>query len=358
MKKISIDVRMLNSAGIGTYLKNIVPYLLEQSNLYNLIGDFNEIKSLGWNKYENVTIKQCKYGLYSVKEQLLLKRLIDKDTDLLWVPHFNIPANYNGKILVTIHDTFHLAMPEIIGGKLSRLYAKFLYSKAVKKSNRIITVSSFSKNEIEKFIKYKNSIVIIPNGVSKSWFNEIADYSNKNPYIIFVGNVKPHKNIKVLLKAFGLIIDQISHNLLIIGKKSGFINGDDKLINDHFERINNRVEFTGFVSDEDLRRYVAKADILVYPSKYEGFGLPPLEAMACNTPTIVSKVASLPEVCGDGSLYFDPNNAEELSNLILSLLRDESLKLELVKKGRENAAKYTWESSAKKHLEVIEELIK
>ncbi|MFB4159246.1 glycosyltransferase family 4 protein [Geomicrobium sp. JSM 1781026] len=358
---VTIDVRMLNNSGIGTYLKNIIPYIIQEGIHISLIGQEHEISELGWNEFKNVEVIACDFNIYSIKEQISLKEFVPNYTDLLWVPHFNVPINYRGKLLVTIHDVFHLAMAKKVGGLLKRYYSKKLYKNAVDSADHIITVSEFSRKELLQHLALRihdSKIKTIYNGVSPSWFKLNKNIQISSPYIVFVGNVKPHKNLRILLEAFDFIKDQFQIELVIVGKKDGFINGDNKLLTEQLKKMDDKIKFTGYVSDFEIKNYISNAQLLVFPSLYEGFGLPPLEAMASGVPTVVSNVASMPEVCGDATIYFNPTDSADLAQAIEKVLNDKNLQKHLINKGKENALKFTWEKSAGEHISLLKELCK
>ncbi|MED3664722.1 glycosyltransferase family 1 protein [Geobacillus stearothermophilus] len=359
--KIAIDVRMINASGIGVYIQNILPNIINSLDNYHfyLLGDLNTLLNYEWTQKSNVSIINLKSKIYSLSEQRYLLSKIPKDSVLFWSPHYIIPVFYKGKILVTVHDIFHLAKPEFVGGFHKKLYAKLMFKAVSKKADAIISVSDFTTKEFLKFVnRNQNNIYTIYNGVNNFWreFLDRDTDTDRNPYIVYVGNVKPHKNLISLVKAFEKIKNEIPHNLVIIGKKEGFITGDQEVIK-YAERLGDRIKFTGFVDNETLKRYIANAHALVFPSLYEGFGLPPLEAMACGCPVIVSNVASLPEVCGDAALYIDPYSPEDIAEKIKLLLSDDKLRKELRRKGLERAKMFSWEKCAKETLEVIEEVL-
>jgi glycosyltransferase involved in cell wall biosynthesis len=358
--KITIDVRMINSSGIGTYIKNLIPLIIEYFGFEKivLIGDKKQIQDSGYFNMSNLECIDLNSPIYSLKEQLYLLRKIPKDTELFWSPHYNIPVFYRGKLLVTIHDVFHLANPQFVKGLHKRLYASFMYKTVAKKADAIISVSNFTRNELNRLVRINNNkIVTIHNGVDKKEFTFVNNESiYSKPYILYIGNVKPHKNLKNLLKAFEIIKDSIPHDLIIVGKKEGFITGDPYVMK-QAEKMGVRVQFTGYVNNNKLKQYINGADALVFPSFYEGFGLPPLEAMACGCPVIVSNVASLPEVCGDAALYVDPYNPEDIAEKIKLLLSDDKLREELQRKGLERAKLFSWEKCAKETIKVIEEVL-
>ena len=168
-----------------------------------------------------------------------------------------------------------------------------------------------------------------------------------------MGNVKPHKNLKNLLFA----VEKTNLNLVIVGKKDGFITGDSTISEIiRTKNLSDRIFFTGYVKDADIAAIYNLAKLFVFPSLYEGFGIPPLEAQACSCPVVCSNAASLPEVCGDSVVYFDPNDIEDMRNKIQTVLNDKNLQNELRIKGLENIKRFNWERSAKQIIEIMESL--
>ncbi|WP_175403733.1 glycosyltransferase family 4 protein [Caminibacter mediatlanticus] len=358
MKHIIIDFRMHNASGIGTYIKNIVPFLLNNFDI-TLLAKSEELQN--YNLKNKVKVIECNSNIYSIKEQFELFKKIPK-CDVFWSPHYNIPVLpiKAKKRIVTIHDVYHLAFYDTLNLK-QKLYAKFMINQAVSKSDIILTVSEFSKNEIIKYTNTRKEIKVIYNAINFNKFKVINNnleklknkYSLPNEFILFVGNVKPHKNLKRLL----LAIKDLDINLVFVGKKDGFITGDEnikKLITKN--NLKERIYFTGYVKDEDIPVIYNLAKLFVFPSLYEGFGIPPLEAQACGCPIIVSNVASLPEVCGDSALYCNPYDVNDIKEKIEVLLNNKQLREELIQKGFENIKRFSWEKSAKKIIDVIEGL--
>lgn len=360
MQVLCVDIRMAQNSGIGRYLTMLVPRLV-QAKKFKMTFIHHPgcrlAKSLMEN--EHVTCLECCAPIYSITEQIHLKRILPEDTDLFWSPHYNIPLLYRGKLLVTVHDVFHVAMPQFTRGFHKKKYARFMFQALSKKAESVITVSEFTARELVRFTGIKkNKISIIHNGVGTEWFD--SQYRKKThgrPYIVFVGNVKPHKNLKMLVNAFGLIKDKVVQDLVIIGNREGLVTADSEV-----ERLaaslKDRIHFTGYMNEELLRNYVAGADLMVFPSLYEGFGLPPLEAMASGTPVVTSHVASMPEVCGDAALYFDPHSIESISGRILQVLKNKDLQDDLRNRGVQHAHGFSWETCAQKTISVIENCIR
>ncbi|MGG3625236.1 glycosyltransferase family 1 protein [Bacillus gobiensis] len=360
MRELIVDARMINASGIGTYLKNILPYMFErfkkQDNvritlLYN--SEDKETIQKYSAKGTDIKLEAVDKGIYSISEQLyFLKKKYSKNT-VFWSPHYNIPYFYNGDLIVTVHDVYHLDDPLGTLSKAEKAYAKIFFTRIRKKAKKVITISNFSKDRLLEQAKIKQNVEVIYNGVSDVWRQYETFEAKGFKYFIYVGNVKPHKNLQVLLAAF-TELKLPDYKLVIVGKKEGFINGDQETSS----RIDNEnIIFTGRVSDEELMSYVKSAEALIFPSLYEGFGLPPIEAMAMGCPTIVSNAASIPEVSGDASLYFDPLNKEDLKQQMLTLINDDKLRAELVKKGLAHAEKFKWKDAAKSTIKIIEEVV-
>lgn len=357
---ITIDARWIKASGIGTYLRNVLPGVIASlpNKHFCLLGNKAVMGSLNGLGGPNVCLIEAGSAMYSLSEQLELTRNIHRETSLFWSAHYNIPLLYRGKMLVTVYDLFHLAMPNLVGGLHKRLYAKVMFKAVRRKADAIITISHFTKNELIRFTgRGKQEIYPIHLGVEDSWFNIKKSVNpHGKSYLLYVGNVKPHKNLGSLIKAFEFIADKIPHDLVIVGKKEGFITGDSAVAT-MAASLSERVYFTGYIEDEILKQYFAHADAFVLPSFYEGFGLPPLEAMATGCPVIVANAASFPEVCEDAAIYCDPHSYEDIADKILMVMNDSSLRETLKRKGVEHARKFTWEKCVSETCEVIATLI-
>jgi glycosyltransferase involved in cell wall biosynthesis len=374
MTAITIDVRMLNASGIGTYISNLVPGIISgcTDTKFYLLGNKPKLQELPWVHGSNVNLIDCRSPVYSVSEQWELFRKIPTDTALLWSPHYNIPLLTLRAVrrLVTIHDVFHLAFFDTLSF-WQKAYARSVMNSAIKLSDRIVTVSDFSRLEIIKYTKTgHDKITVIYNGVDNARFKmtyvtdpTLVKEKLKLPdkFILFVGNVKPHKNLRRLLTAFEKILDRglKDHHLVVAGEREGFITGDNGIFNllKKSPALRENVSFTVHVENNALPAFYTAASLLVLPSLYEGFGLPPLEAMACGCPVMVSNAASLPEVCGDAAYYIDPYSVESIAVGIYNMLTDEALRQELIERGFERVKLFDWEESVKEHIKVIEKAL-
>lgn len=319
--KLVVDVRMIENSGIGTVIKNILPYII-QSDKFEVIlmGYIHSLNKLVWTK--NTKIVPMKSKIYSIFEQIELNFKIP-NCELFWSPHYNIPvfpikAKHR---IVTIHDVYHLAFNQNL--KLfEKMYARAMMYFAVSRSNTITTVSNFSKNQINQYLNVNlKKISIIYNGVNKS-----KDIGQNTPidsqYILFVGNIKPHKNIVKAIEGYK-IAKQYYPNLkfFIVGRNEDLLNQDL-----HVKNLvcgDNSIQLTGEVSNEILNDYYRGATLLIFPSIYEGFGLPILEAMNYKLPIICSDIPVFKELFADSVLMFNPHSPQEIANKIIMVLKKE-----------------------------------
>ena len=309
---------MLCSSGIGKVIENIVSRMIDDKPDWHfvLLGKMADFAKFPFTKKENVELISCNAPIYSVREQFEVPWKLPKDLDVLWCPHYNVPVFYHGRMVVTIHDLAHLALPEINKGFLKQAYAKIMFRAATKKADQIACVSKFTISELKKYVPSvdEKKIHLVYNGVDEKWFSiKKGKPVHDKPYFIFVGNVKPHKNLRRLIEAYKLASPNIKQDLILVGKKEGFINGENS-ISELIKGFEDRIIFTGYVSDEALMQYVAQADAMVFPSLYEGFA--PLEALAVGTPVLASNVASIPEVCKDTVIYFNPYSIQSIKDCL------------------------------------------
>ena len=319
MADFCIDARMAFSSGIGTYIRQVVPLLSDLRPIL-LVDRVDQEWCRG--------LEQILFSapIYSAKEQLLYPSKIPK-CDVFWSPHYNIPLLpiRAKKRVVTIHDACHL----VWGTFAERVYANIVMRHALHRSDRVLTESHFSANEIQRYLGRRH-VDTIPLAVRREFFTRKVPceglrkkYQLPEKFVLFVGNRKPHKNIDGLMRAFSKV-NIPGLGLVLAGKGHPM----------------------GQISDDELPVLYSMAEMLVFPSLYEGFGLPPLEAMSCGCPTVVSKAASIPEVCGDASVYFDPEREEEMAEAIARVAMDAELKKKLIQHGLERVKLFSWEKTA------------
>jgi glycosyltransferase involved in cell wall biosynthesis len=367
MKTVCIDSRMLHSSGIGTFLKNILLFFKDSPSfsIRLLVTKEQALKDTFLAKFDLIPVS-C--PIYSLKEQVEVPFKVPH-SDIFWSPHFNVPIGpvRAKKRITTIHDVFHLAYAKSF--KLhKRFWAKVLIERACKLSDLVITDSIFSQSEIQKYTSIQNGkIRVVPLGVDQDRFCSTVNpsmhqalqkkYNLPEKFILFVGNIKPHKNLKTLIEAYKnwLRVKGKEYHLVIIGKTYP----DYPLVDEvkTVKELQRQVHFFHDILDEELPVFYQTARVTVLPSFYEGFGLPPLEAMASGCPTIVSASASLPEICNDSSVYIDPHNPMTIYEALQNCLENNLLRLELQKKGFENVQLFSWKAAAEKYIELFEKLV-
>jgi glycosyltransferase involved in cell wall biosynthesis len=366
---ITVDIRKIDDSGIGTYIKNLLPEVISMTPdfKYCLIMKHGKLDNLidryPWIDTKNVSTIECTSEPSSIQEQFELPQLIPKNSSLYWATHFNVPLFSNNKLLVTIYDIIHLAQPQLAGGSKQSLYLKSMYLKLMlaninARKAQIVTISNFTKSEILTHSSIADDRINVTYlGISDEWFDvKKIDRPYEKPYLLFVGNVKPHKNLRNLLYGFKSIMHQIPHDLVIVGQREKMRTIDRDTIAEA-EKISERVKFTGYVSEELLKQYFAYASALVLPSFYEGFGIPPIEAFACGCPVLVSNVASLPEICQDAAIYCDPFSVADIADKIVKILTDDNLRSQLIDKGKLRAAEFSCRAVAEKTVRVINNLL-
>ncbi|HYD54004.1 MAG TPA: glycosyltransferase family 1 protein [Gemmatimonadaceae bacterium] len=352
---------MIRHSGIGTYLRNLLPRIVEArpSWRFTLLGPAAALGEVPGLHGSQVRLVDCDAPLYSVREQIALPRRVPRSVDLYWTPHYVIPVLLRRPMLVTVQDVFHLAMPELVGGAARRAYARLMFGAVQRRAARILFTSEFTRAEFARLVGGSRAASsVVPLGVDAGWSAAGAGAPRPlaEPYFLYVGNVKPHKNVAALVRAFVRVADRVPHHLAIVGRADGMRTGDDEVRRLVAARPD-RVHLVGEVSDEALAAWMRHADAFAFPSLYEGFGLPPLEAMAAGRPCLVARAASLPEVCGDAAVYCDPRREDDIAARLAELATDPALRDALRDRGHARAAIYTWTRCAEGTIGVIEETL-
>ena len=357
-KTLCIDLRWIDASGVGTYIRGILPGLVESLQDVAIVGLGNRMRleEFPWSSAANVRLIDCKADRYSLSEQFQLPLAIPSRTNLFFTPYYPIPLLYRGQMAVTVHDLSHRVVPEIIGNPKKNLYAQVMFHELRRRAAVIFTVSNFSKAELLRFTTGSRQDNILPTylGIASEWYTAAKlPAVRTRPYFIYVGNVKPYKNLGRLVEAFLKIQHTIEHDLVIVGQSEGLITGESAQFFERVQAAGDRIHLTGFVSHEELLSLVGHARALFMPSLYEGFGLPPLEAMAAGVPVAVARAGSLPEVCGDAALYFDPLQVDEISSTLVQIAGDDALCRQLKDKGVARSRLFTWDACARKTAEAL-----
>lgn len=352
--------------GVGNYLYHLATEFRRQRQ------DFDYFYYYGFFSRKLRVYRGHSGGLYRAKETVkkipiassVARRLKNSLTglqlrayDLYFEPNF-IPLAIRAKRTVTaIHDfSFHL-YPQWHPRDRVEYFSKNFFSN-IRRSDAVITVSRFVREQALELLDIpEDRFAVIPNGYDASVFNpsggRVPDASAPENYILFVGSVEPRKNLLRLLQAYRALPEraQREHRLLL----AGFKGWENREIVELLEKLKSRVQYLGYVENEALAALYRGAACFVYPSLYEGFGLPPLEAMACGCPVVVSRAASLPEVCGEAARYVDPVDTESIAGGILEVLENGALRKDLTAKGLARARLFSWETAAADTLRVFEE---
>ena len=294
---------------------------------------------------------------FSLDNQTRLSKLIGEvRPDIFHIPHFAAPVKQLCKTVITIHDLIHVKFWKNYS-IIHLIYYNFFLKRALTNSSHIITDSEFSKNDLINWGNFDSSkISVIYNGIDSVKFCPVInDESQKSnpPYILYVGNYKSHKNVKTLINAFAILCqnEDFKHKLMLVGRIPKYV---QELI--FYYGLLKKVEVTGYLNENLLPNIYSNADIFVFPSLYEGFGFPPLEAMACGCPVISSQKASLPEVLKDNAYYVDPITPVKLAKAIDDLLKNENLKKELRHKGLSHVKIYSWDQTVKDTINIYKKV--
>jgi glycosyltransferase involved in cell wall biosynthesis len=363
-RTLTIDARWLEG-GLGTYTRQLLAGLAKQNHGFAVHAIVRRQDAALIEQWCNrVTVVDA--HIYSLREQIEIAREA-RGCSLLHVPHYNAPLFHRGPLLLSIHDIIHITDPASKNSAKAWMYARPVLQLAARKAEHIVTVSDYSRAQIIERIGISPSKVsTIYNGVngrfSKIDRQEAAEAVYKfagvrSPYILYVGNLKPHKNVSRLLQAYAVLRKRIraAPELLIVGDDARFRKA---LLEERLRLgIQDSTYVVPFVPEELLPQIYAAAEVLVMPSRIEGFGLPVLEAMSCGTPVICSRAASLPEVGGDAVLYFDHSSTEELAATLQRLLESTDLQESSRVKGLERAKGFTLEESVRKHVQVYRRLL-
>jgi len=373
--RIGIDARFFGpiGKGLGRYTEKLIENLerLDHENEYFVFlrkANFDDYKPQN-SKFKKVL---ADYRWYSLSEQIKLPRLLKRyNLDLVHFPHFNVPLFYRGKFIVTIHDLILLHFPTVRSSTLSPFifWLKFLLYRiviksAIYRSRKIIAVSEFTKKDIlENYKKIPSEKILVTYEACDGDFLQspyedskiLERYGIIKPYVVYVGNAYPHKNLERLVLAFSDVSREKKNlKLALVGNEDYFYRRIKNLVKD--KKIENIV-FAGYVPDHDLDTVYFNAELFVWPSLYEGFGLPPLEAMAGGIPVVSSNHPCMKEILGRSAYYFNGRKKEEIAEAIKKVLGDEELRNDLIRNGYEQVKKYDWKQTAEQTLGLYKKVL-
>ena len=369
--KIGIDGRAAKwyrGTGIGTYTYQLITNLSKYDNLNHYLTFIPEDSDL--NLKDNFPIEYTKDSSNNnfwddVKVPNLLENF---NMELYHVPQNGVAlsGNVNCPKTITLHDIIPLRMPQTVSDRYLRIFNEEM-PKILDNCDGIITVSEFSKLDIAEEFNFPKEKIFVTHLAAEDIYRPIDrayckkfikdNYKIADNFILYVGGYSPRKNIIGILEAFSLLKDNLKEDLKIVitGKKGiSYEIYKNKAIE---LGISNSVIFTDFIPLNDLPIFYNACEFLVYPSFYEGFGLPPLEAMACGVPVIASNVTSLPEVCRNSAILIDPNDIDELCYSMERVLTDSFLKLTMIERGLSTSNNYSWKNTALNTIKAYESII-
>jgi glycosyltransferase involved in cell wall biosynthesis len=374
--KIAIDIRRMTEFGVGTYIRNVVRTLgrLDREVTYLLIGSPAKVKEIGPlpANFHTVPLAEPERSLKSYREfRTVVKRL---ECDLVHIPNlFSVPRNLSCPYVMTVHDILeHLSRAREQTGFWRSVHFQ-LTKRVLSGAARIFAVSNFTKLEMEKLFNIPpGRIEVVYNAIDERLLHAHASPADRQliveryqvtyPFLLYAGRISPHKNVVRMIEAFSALKTELEKDQLYPDLKLIII-GDDVSGNPDLRRtvirsgVQNDVRFLGFVPIEVLRTFYDAAKIFVFPSLYEGFGLPPLEAMAHGTPVVTSNVSSLPEVVGNAAVLVHPENVFEIMRALHRVLLDQPLREKMKERSYRQAAKFSWEKSVRRIMDVYREVL-
>ena len=370
--RIVVDVRRVRDFGIGTYIRSLLHALgaIDQSNDYILVGlpeDKETFSGLPPN-FSTVTYRKTdSYSLNHLAFPLFLHRLAP---NLVHLPLNQVPLFMMEPYVVTVHDMARLLFDTGSGMRMHT--RRFLLRRGLLRAERIMAVSEATRRDVHDALgipadhirvayNAPNPDFFLPAAAGHARDGILERYQIDYPFLLYAGNIRPQKNIPRLVEAFAVARERLSRHpvyhdlhLIVIGDEISRYPSVRRAVIQ--TRVEKAVRFLGFVPFEALRIFFESAALFVFPSLYEGFGLPPLEAMATGTPVVASNVSSLPEVLGDAALLVNPENVFEIARAIQDALLDDDLRTELIGNGKAQAARYSWDRTAREVLDVYREV--
>ena len=366
--RIGIDARKLRDFGIGTYIRNLLRQLGRLDTQTDFVvlcrpEDRAVVAAIG----ENFRAVAASAGNYSLAEQIAIPLALRREgVTLFHAPHYVLPPLVHCPSVVTIHDCIHLMFPQYLPNRTALAYARTSLRLAARRATRVLTVSESSKRDILRFVDTDpGKVDVIYNAYDERFgvappeedVESVRErYQLHDPFVLYAGNVKPHKNLERLIEAFHLV-RQRGHDrlkLVLIGDQISKYAALRRAV--HRYQLHKYVRFVGYLPEDTLAVMYRLASVFAFPSLYEGFGFPPLEAMACGCPVVSSNSSSLPEVVGSAGLLVEPTDEEALCDGLLRSLADSEVRKNLAQRGPAQAARFTWPAAARKLLEEYEQV--
>jgi glycosyltransferase involved in cell wall biosynthesis len=351
---IGVDARKAFDSGIGVVIRALLEEFQDRDVKVSAV-----CKSHDQAERLRILLPGLRYLIasaenYSIGEQFAIP--LAARGDVLWSPHYNVPVGVGMPVVSTVHDLLPLAYPQLFPGLRKQVYARLMFRLCAFKSAAIVCVSHFTALELGRFTRCPTrKIRVVHNGVAPRWFGLRREPDPADPFFLYVGNFKPHKNLNRLLAGFEKASLIVPHRLVVVGQSEGFITSDQEAI--QRAKDTPRVTFAGSVSDERLDKLMAGASAVILPSVYEGFGLPALEALAAGVPVVASDIPPLKEVCGETAIYCDAMSIDSIADALSKAASlPELQQRELTDLGRRQARLFSWEKAGQAYLEICEEV--
>jgi glycosyltransferase involved in cell wall biosynthesis len=369
--RVGIDARKIKDFGIGTYIRNLLESVARRPEsqeyrfrIYVRRADRDALPSLPGN-FEVVEEDSPGYSLTELTR--FAWRLLRDRLDLFHATHYVVPPLARARAVVTIHDIIHVLYPQFLPNRAALIYARAMIRRALRRADRIITVSYNSKRDLVDYFGVAPSCVeVIYNGVGREFRTSLPEaeidrvlrrLGLRRPYMLFLGGEKPHKNVRNVLRAFAEARRRqpIPHSLVLAGPMPKNRSRVEALID--ALQLAASVFRPGVVPEEDLPGLFAAADAFLYPTLYEGFGLPVVEAMACGVPVLTSSTSALQEIAGGYAELVDPIDVEAIARGIVTLATDPARRAELTELGKRRAADFSWDRAAEQTMRVYAEAL-
>lgn len=385
--RVGIDARMYGSfhSGLGRYVEQLIRQLkeIDSKNEYVIFLKSEAFYSfeLPDEKWKKVLVDVHWYGF---EEQFKMLGIIkNENVDLMHFPHWNVPFFYRKPFVVTIHDLimFHFSRREatthgpLVYFLKDRLH-RIIVSSVIRRARHIFATSEFTKQDIiNTFNSELKKISVIYQEASLFHCDDqksmiecavLSEYNISKPYVLYVGNAYPHKNLERLIKSWKIVEESYPEfQLVLVGRESSFYKKIKILAERQYNFSDSlkkgtehkSIIFTGYVDNSKLNDLYNNAHLFVFPSLYEGFGLPPLEAMVNNVPVVSSNASCLPEVLGDGALYFDPRDINDMARVIEQGIGSEEIRFTMRKNAKEELRRYSWRHAVEKILQMYKDII-
>jgi glycosyltransferase involved in cell wall biosynthesis len=364
--RILIDGRMISNTGIGRWLQNVVVHLMRIKSDHKITVLVNRNSEHVRSFRVQTWPLQFSTPIYSIREQIVLPLLLGNERpDVVHFPNFNVPLVDRTPTVVTLCDLIYYIYPQACPSWIGHQYARFMIRAAARKARRIITISEYSKRDLIVHLGCpEEQIAVVYPAIDPAVFCpqdpasvELVKrkFGIKRPYLFYTGNHEPRKNLERLVDAFRSLANRRNLQLVLGGRigrrRQEFYDSFSDLV------ANGDMILSGEIPESDLPSLYAGAELFVFPSEYEGFGLPPLEAMATGVPVVCSGATSLPEVVGDAAVLIDPGSTAELAAAITHVLDSKLLASELREKGFERVRQFSWDSAAQRIMRIYEQAV-